>query len=570
MEMTVIVKIVEDVFAGKSKYIVPRFQREYSWGTSEIDDFWDDIVQQIKCEEGVTKHSDYLLGSIVLVGELTKSDFIIVDGQQRMTTLTLLLKLISNKLSELGDQKASKTLYQHFIESKDNDGNEYFKLHSESPKPFLQNELLSSSPETVNEPSTDEEKLLFKVNNRLKKKIDDFVIKDISDLEAIKTLRNQVLKHLTLIVVIAKDEDDASTIFETLNARGISLTSVDLIKNWIFKHDSKLHPNDNAKSLWNEVRTIVSSIPSLGRETFFLHFWSSKYGKSSAKELYNHFEKIIKAGKIKGAREFLIELKAAAQRYHKITHPESAKWGTQNEQLVKKSFEFINYYKVTQPNPFFLSLIENRDAKKVGETLFIKAVKSIELFHFIFSYLCSSRGSELGDSYNSSARKLYSCQTQGESKKVIEELLDKLKKKLPTKAMIEKRLNDLRLLKGNVKDDHSKIKTIFARIEHHLQSTHELTTQIISTEHIQDESSGLNWVGGLGNLLPLARKLNNEAGSGKTFLDKKNVYEKSSLLLVKHFLDTFKENDHWDEELSKKWCAELSDLIYKACQSTFE
>ncbi|MBY0345556.1 MAG: HNH endonuclease family protein [Neisseriaceae bacterium] len=111
---------------------------------------------------------------------------------------------------------------------------------------------------------------------------------------------------------------------------------------------------------------------------------------------------------------------------------------------------------------------------------------------------------------------------------------------------------------------------VFAKIEHYLHSTNELTIQSFSIEHVQDESSSANWVGGLGNLLPLDEKLNNEIGSGKTFLDKKNVYEKSSLLLVKHFLEMFKDNDHWDEALSKKWCAELSDLIYKACQSTFE
>ena len=131
----------------------------------------------------------------------------------------------------------------------------------------------------------------------------------MSDLESIKTLRTQVLNHLKFIVVTAKDEDDASTIFETLNARGIGLTSVDLIKNWVFKNNQKTHPNDNAKDLWKEVRTKVTDIPNLEMETFFLHFWNSKYGTSSADKLYKDFQKCIKDGRIADSLKFLTELR---------------------------------------------------------------------------------------------------------------------------------------------------------------------------------------------------------------------------------------------------------------------
>ena len=101
MEMHAVAKSVNAVFSPNNKYIVPRFQREYSWETSQVDDFWNDIVQQIKCEAGEAKHSEYFIGCVVLIGEDSKPDFIIVDGQQRMTTLTLLMKLIANKLGTL-------------------------------------------------------------------------------------------------------------------------------------------------------------------------------------------------------------------------------------------------------------------------------------------------------------------------------------------------------------------------------------------------------------------------------------------------------------------------------------
>ena len=170
--------------------------------------------------------------------------------------------------------------------------------------------------------------------------------------------------------------------------------------------------------------------------------------------------------------------------------------------------------------------------------------------------------------YSSSARNLYSCDTKTDAADVITGLLEALKKKLPKKPIVDDSLKKLTLLR-EVDSDKRKIKTVFYKVEDDLHHTNELTIQSFSIEHIQDESSGMNWVGSFGNLLPLDEKLNNEIGAGRTFQDKKNVYKNSSLLLVKHFVAMFPE-DHWDETLSEKWFAELSDLIYKACLNAFE
>src|SRR6185437_5910650 len=138
---------------------------------------------------------------------------------------------------------------------------------NESPKPFFQNELQALSPEKSKKPSTEEEELLSSAFNLLKKKISEFKLKNFPDIECIKALREQVLNYLKFILVTAKSEDDAYTIFETLNARGLSLTSVDLIKNWIFKNYNQTHPNDNAKDIWGGIRKSISKFSDL--ETFF-------------------------------------------------------------------------------------------------------------------------------------------------------------------------------------------------------------------------------------------------------------------------------------------------------------
>ncbi len=276
MELNAVTRSVGDIFSVNKRYLVPRFQREYSWSKEEVDEFWDDIIQQIKLSKSKKAiNEEYFIGCIVLVGDDSKPDFLIVDGQQRLTTLTILLRAIVERLKELGDNTAASALYKNVIEGTDDDGKKYFKLINESPKPYFQNELQSFEPEGIKKAETDEELLLLSAFSGFHKKLKGLSIKGLDELTSIKALRAQVLNFLKFILVTAKNEDDAYTIFETLNARGLSLTSVDLIKNWIFKNFKQTHPNDNAKETWNEIRKSIAEFSDL--ETFFRHYWNSKY-----------------------------------------------------------------------------------------------------------------------------------------------------------------------------------------------------------------------------------------------------------------------------------------------------
>ncbi|WP_200475541.1 DUF262 domain-containing protein [Azospirillum argentinense] len=270
MELNAVTRSVGDIFSVSKKYLVPRFQREYSWGADEIQEFWDDVIQQIGIRNRRVKHTEYFVGCIVLVGEDSKSDYHIVDGQQRLTTITIFLRAIINRLEELDEKVAAKALYKNVIEGTDDDGKPYFKLINETPKPYFQNEIQGIQHSGLKKAENDEERLLLDAYNFFLKKLGAASLGSLSPLETVKAIRAQVLNYLKFIVVTAKSEDDAYTIFETLNARGISLTSVDLIKNWIFKNYKDTHPNDNAKHIWNQIRSTVQNLPDI--ETFFRHY----------------------------------------------------------------------------------------------------------------------------------------------------------------------------------------------------------------------------------------------------------------------------------------------------------
>jgi uncharacterized protein with ParB-like and HNH nuclease domain len=91
MNLTAYPRTVNDILTLNRKYIVPRFQREYSWEEVEHSSFWKDICSQIQISGKVIKFSDYFIGALVLVGDDAKDvEFQIVDGQQRLTTITII------------------------------------------------------------------------------------------------------------------------------------------------------------------------------------------------------------------------------------------------------------------------------------------------------------------------------------------------------------------------------------------------------------------------------------------------------------------------------------------------
>ncbi len=561
MELNAETRSVSDIFSPNKKYMVPRFQREYSWKAEEIDEFWEDIVQQIEVTNGEVQNYEYFIGCIVLVGEDTKPEYLIVDGQQRLTTLTILLRCIVQRLRNLGDERAATALYKNVIEGTDNDGKQYFKLVNETPKPFFQNELQSIEPEGLNKPESEEEILLKETFDRISKKISVLKFEGLTDLESAKALREQVLNHLKFILVAAKSEDDAYTIFETLNARGLSLTSVDLIKNWIFKNYTQTHPNDNAKEMWNQIRQEISSFSDL--ETFFRHYWNSKYAVASNDRLYKSFKKLLKKGQVSPARDFLIELKTASQFYKKIGEPSDSDWPVQKEKAVPRALELINQYQVTQARPFLLALLHARENSLVSQTQFITSVTNLEVFHFTFSKLCQERASGLENTYSRAAKNIYKA---GLDKTKIEAAIDNLNgdiiNKAPSKDKVIGAVTKLFYSKSN-DNDKKTIQLVFRKIEQHLHGTSELLPGSFSLEHISDQSSSAAWAGKLGNLLPLDEKLNNEMKAGLTFKDKKKHYANSSFKIVGEFLND-NPQETWTENDSQKWAQKISDLLYDA------
>ena len=119
-------KTIRDLLNSKRQFVIPRFQREYSWDKRNYKEFLDDMLGNLTIQNGTILPNPYFLGTMLFIGnfsEGTTKEIQIVDGQQRITTITILFSAMSEALRELGQNELADILFG-YIMSKDDNGKE--------------------------------------------------------------------------------------------------------------------------------------------------------------------------------------------------------------------------------------------------------------------------------------------------------------------------------------------------------------------------------------------------------------------------------------------------------------
>ncbi len=569
MELHAYTRTISDLFSVKRKYVVPRFQREYSWTKEQVRELWDDITMHMSLKGAAYEHEEYFIGALVLVGDDKSPILQIVDGQQRLTTITILLSALCDRFVEIGKANIAESIYENYIAGKDDDGNEYFKLENETPKPFFQTNIQHLTKETQ-DPTSDEEKTLqasykdlyqFSSKENLAQSR-GVAAKSISNEEYeiyLKALRDQVVKNLKVIFITVNEEEEAYTIFETLNARGMNLSFVDLIKNKLFKELTSKHPDDKAKTSWKSIRTVISSRDSVGSmETFVRHWWISKYSYVSAEKVYANFKKLWGKGEI-NAQQFINDLHEDAKLYIQIAAPNPDDFKQQEDKYIYKSLNAFKIFGLVQQRPFLLSLLRAKRNKTLKTAEIKETLTFLENFHYKFNAVCSLRPSGVEGSYSKAARDLRAAKNRTEAKTVLKTLTQRLKEREPELTTFKEKFSEIAFYKGYTKDK-KLIQYTFTKMEVHLNGSNELVPENITLEHILSQSKGKETtIGQIGNLLPLSAELNIAAGN-KDIPQKVGIYQSSQFEMAKAFSSGF--TGKWElDEISKR-TDELAESAY--------
>ncbi|GAA9650949.1 DUF262 and DUF1524 domain-containing protein [Helicobacter pylori] len=216
-----------------NQFVIPIYQRLYSWEKEQCKQLWDDIIKI----GGNDKMDGHFIGSILYAGvdDTHSSPLLIIDGQQRLTTITLLFIALRNRSS---DEVKRKKMESYLINS-GNDGDKKFRLIlSESDKDTLLS-LIDKDRRKPSEPS-------LKIVENLKL-FEEWIRKNTDKLE---TIFKGLEKLMIVWIALKKEKDNPQLIFESMNSKGIELTQTDLIRNYIVMETEDEKQEDFYNQYW--------------------------------------------------------------------------------------------------------------------------------------------------------------------------------------------------------------------------------------------------------------------------------------------------------------------------------
>ncbi|WRG14966.1 DUF262 and DUF1524 domain-containing protein [Helicobacter pylori] len=258
-----------------NQFVIPIYQRLYSWKKEQCEQLWDDIIKI----GGNDKMNGHFIGSIlyVLDGNTPSSPLLIIDGQQRLTTITLLFIALRNHSS---DEVKRKEIESYLI----NSDKKFRLILSESDKDTLLF-LIDKNKRKPSEPSV-------KIVENFKL-FEEWIRKNTDKLE---TIFKGLDKLMIVWIALKKEKDDPQLIFESMNSKGVELTQTDLIRNYIVMETEVEKQEDFYNQYWRAMEeNFKQSEKQSKRENLFnkfvRHYLTIKTGKiPNEKRVYEAFK----------------------------------------------------------------------------------------------------------------------------------------------------------------------------------------------------------------------------------------------------------------------------------------
>jgi len=534
---------VEQMFK-QGKFIIPKYQREYDWNDNELNEFYNDI-------DNTNIEDEYFIGPIVVV-EKDKTTFEVIDGQQRITTITILLCVLRDLFYSLGEAGLTDGINAYIFNKKAN-GELFSVLVNQMPYPVLQT-YVQDLPEDKNLDVV----TLKQGEIKIKKAYDKYqkLLKNKSK-DQLEIWRDKLLNLITIFVKV-DDEVNAFTIFETLNDRGKDLTPFDLIKNRIFmSYPVRPHLNE-PEDTWKMIKENCKNY----EEKFLNNFWASRYKKVATRVIYKAFvNSIIKTSTDlpNTTKNFINDMYSDSIIFSKIINPNMEDWKEiTNGSDIYFSLKAIRTFRVDIANGILLSLVRHYNNKKLSFAYLIKCMDSIEKFHFEHTAISSGKGSGLDTFYAKHSRDLFQAEDKVSSHIVLDKFIEDLKTKQQViifedfKNLFIEKLVYSRKEKGLDKNK-SLVQYVLNKLENSLSSTDKILLNS-SIEHVYPETPEEGWSElsdpllkfTIGNLILLDRDLNSGLGNKPFNTKKEAILEEASDILTSQ---KAMEEENWDEQV---------------------
>lgn len=459
---------IEDILTKSVKYVVPDNQRNFEWKKEQAEEFWDDVSS-----------GPVFLGTVVFDVSMEK-EIGVVDGQQRLTTIFILLAALRNQARKV-ESTGQAVAIQNVLSFTDITTGKTLEGKLET-SPFIK----SVFDKTITNGEWDGSSFAFKNQKRevnrirpiyefFKTKIQKYGSDDIA----------QILKNLydsSVVQIDIQDTQEAFDIFERTNARGLELNAADLLKNYLFAKNA-------STSLSEDWDGIVSNAPG-NILRMIKYFYISRFGLVQKRDL---FRRLKKHGEQIGAQELLNEIKSFSRLYFLLQSGKAddiAEFGEEYgieyfrkeyyAENINRAFDALNLFGVSQTYPLIIKALEvfiyDQDgrARENAARNFHKLILSLEKYHFINSAISQRPGNEVEKYYADK------CKTEvniGNFEEFVNDIIKELKNKLINKEEFIGRFKAI-----NYENDFSLIYYIFDRLNNDGRGDRDAKIKIYNPE----------------------------------------------------------------------------------------
>ena len=515
---------LQEIIEGNKQYVVPLFQRAYSWKKSQWESLWNDILELY--------HSDnrrpHFMGSIVTMPTSAipegVSKYLLIDGQQRLITIFILLCALRDKAKNIHDELAAE-IHNTIIVNPYKKGLDHYKLKPTQIDRQSFNSLINCQ-DYINNSGITECHIFFE------KKIRQSDL-DFSDLKKV------ICSYLSIVSVVLSTEDNPYLVFESLNAKGEPLTQADLIRNYFFLRINTENQDDAYNKYWLPMQQTFNL-------TEFIRHYLTRDGVEIKKdEVYFQIkERMIK----RDAIDYLKDLYEFLEYYAKLLDPLK-----ENNLKIRRCLERINRLEVATVYPFLLNCYNDYEKNKLSEADFIAVLQILENF-IIRRFICNVQTRGLNRIFSVLYSQVSKASNLAHADFVERLKLDLQNRDYPKDTEFKDRLLDVKLY-GTGRT--CKGKLILESIEESFHHKEQVSFTNLTIEHIMPQTITKWWQEHLGEegdithdlLLHSLGNITITAYNGELynaeFIQKKEILINSHLEINKYFenQETWKRED---------------------------
>lgn len=353
---------------GTKQFVIPIYQRTYSWTKEQCEQLWNDIIKA-GTDENTSGH---FIGAIVYIEKgiyqvSSVNQLLVIDGQQRLTTLSLLLLALANyyELKEGTADKTKKRLLNYYLlNSEENDIQKYKLNLTQTDKETYFSIIDGTEPPRNYSPRIVENYKYFEENIRKSKLEPDEILRGIQKLFIVD-------------VSLDRNYDNPQLIFESLNSTGLDLSQADLIRNFILMGQEPKAQEELYKKYWLPMEQNYGYEYSAYFDRFMRDFLTIKTGSiPTMRDVYKEFKKYLMNLNHKPMNEIVKEIKYYSDIYVAIAFARS------DDKEINEAFNDIIELKVEVSYPFLIQVFSDYLNNIIDKKSFIEILRTVESYVF--------------------------------------------------------------------------------------------------------------------------------------------------------------------------------------------